>query len=178
MDDYFNGITYATGSIITDGDKKYLLVRNIDKWYPLCIAQETGYACYCTKKKGKDQWTVKIYSASAIIGPRDVLCDKDFCRSVLEIRGVMDLALAKNRKGEHIQRLRFRIYGDVDLLQYLNRILPVSVKKTQNISTNSGRTHALYYQSRAEIIAILNWIDGSPRNENIWNSWRNIMGQF
>ena len=38
-----------------------------------------------------------------------------------------------------------------------------------------GKTCALYYQSVKEIVSILQWIDGKPRNERIWTKWKEIV---
>lgn len=38
-----------------------------------------------------------------------------------------------------------------------------------------GKTCALYYQSRKEIADILERIDGSPRNEKVWEKWQEII---
>lgn len=58
---------------------------------------------------------------------------------------------------------------------FLNSQLPANEKKIQYVRTDIGKTCALYYQSEKEIINILNWINGNPRNERIWNKWKEII---
>ena len=38
-----------------------------------------------------------------------------------------------------------------------------------------GKMCALYYQSVKEITNILHWINGNPRNERIWDKWKEII---
>lgn len=38
MNDYCNGIAYATGYVMEDSGKRYLIVRNTDPWYVNCIS--------------------------------------------------------------------------------------------------------------------------------------------
>jgi len=73
-----------------------------------------------------------------------------------------------------------RIYGTEEIISFLNGCLPANEKKIQHISNvvddvYIGKTCAVYYQSVKEIISILQWIDGKPRNERIWNKWKEIV---
>lgn len=36
----------------------------------------------------------------------------------------------------------------------------------------TGETEAIYYQSEKEILAILEWMDGTPKNVRIWEQWK------
>ena len=51
-------------------------------------------------------------------------------------------------------------------IQYINNVVN---------DTYIGKTCALYYQSNKEIYEILKWIDGSPKNERIWDKWKEII---
>ena len=101
-------------------------------------------------------------------------------RAYIEIHGLLDLATAKDRKGNYFKKPRFRIYGTEEIISFLNGCLPANEKKIQHISNvvdnvYIGKTCAVYYQSVKEIISILQWIDGKPRNERIWNKWKEIV---
>ena len=110
----------------------------------------------------------------------EIQCVSDFCRDYIEIHGLLDLATAKDKKGNYFKKPRLRIYGTEEIMQFLNRCLPANKKTIQYISNvvdsvYIGKTCALYYQSAKEIINILQWIDGSPKNERIWNKWKEII---
>lgn len=184
MNDYCNGIAYATGYFANEENKIYLIVRNLDKWYVENIAKETGYNAYESKhnfkRDGKNQWVVKCRNISEIPELSEIKNLPDFFRAYIEIHGVLDLANAKDRKGNPIKRLRLRVYGNEEILKFANKTLPAKEKKIQYIKNYVdekyiGRTCALHYQSRAEILEILKWIDGSPKNVSIWNKWENTL---
>lgn len=184
MDDYCNGIAYATGYFANDQRKRYLVVRNVDKWYIENIAKETGYTAYESKhnfeRDGKNQWVVKCWNMSRLPALTEIKDMSSFCRAYIEIHGVIDRASAKDRKGGPIKRLRLRIYGKKEILSIMNGILPAKEKKIQHIKNivdeeYIGRTCALYYQSAAEISEILRWIDGEPKNISIWERWKDMI---
>lgn len=183
MNDYCNGIAYATGYFANENNKKYLVVRNLDKWYIENIAKEIGYAAYESKhnfdRDGRNQWVVKCRNISEIPALPDIKNLSDFCRAYIEIHGILDLANAKNRRGEPIKRLRLRIYGNKEILLFINKASPAKEKKIQHVKNfvegkYIGRTYALYYQSKTEILEILKWIDGFPKNISVWDKWSNI----
>lgn len=184
MNDYCNGIAYATGHFVKEENKKYLIVRNLDKWYVENIAKETGYNAYESKhnfdRDGRNQWVVKCRNISELPTLADIKNLTDFFRGYIEIHGVLDLANAKDRKGNPIKRLRLRVYGNEEILQFANKTLPAKEKKIQYIKNYVdekyiGRTCALHYQSRTEILEILKWIDGSPKNINVWDKWNEML---
>lgn len=184
MNDYCNGIAYATGYFANDGKEKYLVVRNLDKWYVENIVKETGYTAYESKhnfdRDGRNQWVIKCKNISELPNLTDIKKLSDFCRAYIEIHGVVDLANAKDRKGNPIKRLRLRIYGNEEIISYINKILPAGEKKIQHIKNTVderyvGQTYALYYQSKTEILDILRWIDGNPKNISVWNNWESIL---
>lgn len=71
--------------------------------------------------------------------------------------------------------IKLRVFGAEDDLGFISRTLPAAPKKIQHIYTNTGHTCALVYQSKAEIIDILDYIDGIPQNTAIWDKWCEIL---
>lgn len=184
MNDYCNGIAYATGYFANEEGKKYLFVRNLDKWYVENIAIETGCNAYESRhnfeRDGRNQWVVKCRNISELPTLHNIKSLTDFCRAYIEIHGCIDLANAKDRKGNPIKRLRLRIYGNAEILSFINKSLPAKEKKMQHIKNTVeekyvGETFALYYQSQEEILEILKWIDGSPKNISVWDKWQKII---
>lgn len=184
MNDYCNGIAYAIGYIANDAKQKYLVIRNLDKWYPETISKETGNKAYESrhnfKRDGKNQWVVKCRNIHDIPTLEHIQNKSDFCRAYIEIHGRIDLANTKNRKGNPIKRLRLRIYGNEEILSFVNQNLPAVEKKIQHIKNSVddkyiGQTYALYYQSKTEISEILKWIDGSPKNISVWDKWNELI---
>lgn len=184
MNDYCNGIAYATGCFVNDKKEKYLFIRNLDKWYAENVAKETGYAAYESKsdfqRDKRNQWCVKCRNISELPALTDIKNLSDFCRAYIEIHSILDLANAKDRKGNPIKRLRLRIYGNEYIITFINKILPAKEKKIQYIKNSVGKkyigeTCALYFQSKSEIIEILKWIDGSPKNTSVWDKWQEII---
>lgn len=180
MNDYCNGIAYATGSITKEKDNQYLVVRNSDPWYVKCIAEETGYMMYksgyCEKHMMTDQWIVKARNITRLPALPEIQNIPDFCRAYIEIHGVLDTSKRKNNK----RGLRLRIYGKEDVIQFINRFFPVKEKKIQYMQNKIddkyiGKTCAIYYQSRAEIEDILRFLDGYPKNVRIWNQWKQVI---
>lgn len=187
MNDYCNGIAYAIGYFANDAKQNYLVVRNLDRWYPEIISKETGYVAYESKtnfgRDGANQWVVKARNINSLPRLEEIRNLKEFCRAYLEIHGVLDINMAKNRVGERARRLRFRIYGTEDVLEFINKSLPAGKKKLQHIRNlveggYIGETYALYYQSHREILNILDWIDGEPRNNKIWEKFAKIQAEL
>ena len=92
---------------------------------------------------------------------------------------VRDIDL-KDKKENKLEKLRLRIYGNEQILSFINNNLPAGIKKIQHIknivdTTYIGETCCIYYQSKREIYDILSWIDGSPKNEKVWNKWDRII---
>ena len=180
MNDYCNGIAYATGYIAKERNVQYLVVRNIDSWYPYCISEATGfkvYKCgYHEKHLSTEQWIVKarnIYDIPPLSAIRNI---PDFCRSYIEIHGVLDTSKRKNNR----RGLRLRIFGKEDVIHFINISLPAMEKKIQYVKNKidnkyTGETYVIYYQSRAEIGDILNYLDGYPKNVRIWKHWNQVI---
>lgn len=184
MNDYCNGIAYATGCFANDAEEKYLVVRNLDKWYPEKIAEETGYTAYESTynyiRDGKNQWVIKARNIHSLPKLTELQDANSFCRAYIELHGVIDLVKAKDKKGNCFQRPRLRIYGTLQIIKFINWVLPAREKKIQFIvnvvdGSYTGKTCAIYYQSKTEINDILDWLNGFPRNEKIWNKWQGLL---
>ena len=184
MNDYCNGIAYASGYFSNEDGKQYLVVRNLDSWYVKTIETESKYKAYESKynigRDGKSQWVIKARDISDIPELSEIINCNDFCRAYIEIHGLIDLATAKDKKGNYFKKPRLRIYGTEEIISFLNKCLPANEKKVQRISNvvdniYIGKTCVLYYQSVKEIVSILQWINGNPRNERIWDKWKEII---
>ena len=181
MNDYCNGIAYATGYMAKENGKQYLVVRNLDPFYPRMIERESKHNVYESKhnakRDGLSQWAIKAKDINRIPDLAEIKNINDFCRAYIEIHGMIDLAHAKDRRGNRTRRPRLRIYGNEEIISFINNSLPAKNKKIQHIcnvvdSDYIGQTCALYYQSAKEIADILEWLDGDPKNERIWNKWK------
>lgn len=184
MNDYCNGIAYGTGYFAKENEKQYLVVRNLDPWYAKMIETESKHKAYESKhnikRDGRSQWTIKARDINILPSLSEIQCISDFCRAYIEIHGLIDLASVKDRKGNSFKKPRLRIYGNEEIIMFLNHHLPANEKKIQYVkkvvdNVYVGKTCALYYQSQKEILEILKWIDGSPKNETVWNKWQIIM---
>lgn len=179
MNDYCVGVAYATGYIANENGKQYLVVRNLDPWYPQIISTISKYKVYQSnhnvKRDGRSQWAIKAKEINSLPELKDIKDISGFCRAYIEIHGVLDMATAKSRKGNHFKKPRLRIYGTEEILTFINNSLPAGTKKIQYINNNFGKTCAINYQSAKEIADILDWIDGNPKNNNIWDRWKEII---
>lgn len=174
MTGYQQAILHLLG---TYADGKFL-VRCADKWYIDAVADLFPTSPYLQARNEtgkKDYWVLK----SAKVDYRqdlDAITDwVGFCRGVIEIQGVVDNWKHRNRKGAPVVTPRLRIYGDQTLLSAISQHLPAMPKKLQSISTRSGATSALYYQSPAEVSDILNFIYDIPANAPLWERWEAII---
>lgn len=178
LSNYACGIAYATGYMVNENGKSFLVVRNIDKWYADIISVESQYNPYRFKRSSKGtSWCIKARDVSVLPELSTVIGSKDFIRAYIEIHGILDTMNFKNRRGEPLKKLRLRIYGKKEILEWINEALPAGIKKIQYIknivdSDYVGETYCIYFQSQAEIEHILGWIDGQPRNENVWYKWK------
>lgn len=180
MNDYCYGIAYATGSIIKEKSERYLVVRNCDSWYTDCIAEATGYTMYQSgyheAHRMAEQWIVKVRNIKSLPSLSGIQNVSDFCRAYIELHGVLDTSKRKNNK----KGLRLRIYGKEDVIHFINHVLPATEKKIQYVQNQIedkyiGRTCAIYYQSSTEIENILDFLDGVPRNERVWEQWKQVI---
>ena len=185
LSDYCKGIMYASGCIIRAGGMRYLCVRNIDKWYAECVGKETGYTPYPSvhniERDGRPQWTVKPRNMQEMPDIRSAKNTADFIRPYLELHSTLDTVKAGNAR-----KVRLRIYGKEEFLSIIMYCIPAKPKKIQKISNRirseggeySGKTCAIYYQSRKEIEQILNYINGYPRNDVVWERWCSVMDEY
>lgn len=185
LSDYCKGVMYASGCIVREESAKYISVRNLDKWYAECVGKETGYTPYPSmhniERDGRPQWTVKPRNITKIPDINSAKNPADFIRPYLELHSTLDTVKVRNAR-----KARLRIYGKEDFLSIIMRYLPAKPKKIQKISNRilnrekeySGKTCAIYYQSRSEIEQILNYINGFPKNEAVWDRWHSIIGRY
>lgn len=181
---YCWGIAYATGYIAKDGGKTFLCVRNIDGWYPKCIENISLNKAYMLRynieRDNAPQWAIKARNISELPKLSEITSPSDFLRAYIEIHGTLDLSTRRSRSGEKHKAPRLRIFGQENILDYIQAYVPAAPKSIQNIVQRVddkyiGKTCVLYYQSRKEIADILEWIDGSPRNEKVWEKWQEII---
>lgn len=181
---YYWGVAYATGYIAKDEGETFLCVRNIDKWYPKCIENISSNKAYNLRYNIKTgnapQWVIKARNISELPKLSEIANPSDFLRAFIEIHGVLDISTRRSRSGEKHKGLRLRIYGQETILGYIQAYVPAAPKSIQYIVNHIdgkyiGQTCALYYQTRKEVIDILEWIDGSPRNEKVWKKWQEII---
>ena len=184
LSDYCKGVMYASGCMIKEENTKYLSVRNLDKWYAECIGKETGYTHYPSmhniKRDGRPQWTVKSRNITEMPDISSAKNPADFIRPYLELHSTLDTVKAKSTR-----KVRLRIYGKEEFLSIIMRYLPAKPKKIQKISNKvlseekeyTGKTCAIYYQSCTEIEQILNYINGYPRNDVVWDKWCSVMDE-
>lgn len=184
MNDYCNGIAYASGYFAKEDGKQYLVIRNLDPWYAKVIESESKYKAYASRhnitRDGSPQWCIKARDVSTVPPLSEIQNARDFCRAYIEIHGSIDLATVKDRRGAHYKRPRLRIYGTAEVLSFLNNCLPANEKKIQHVKCKTvdgyvGETCILYYQSTKEIASILQWMNGVPKNEAVWQKWKEIM---
>lgn len=184
MNDYCNGIAYATGYIAKENGKQYLVVRNLDPFYPSMIERESKHNVYESKhnvkRDGLSQWAIKAKDINRIPDLAEIKNINDFCRAYIEIHGTIDMTTVKDRRGIRKRKPRLRIYGKEEIISFINDSLPAKNKKIQHIcnivdTDYIGVTCAVYYQSAKEIADILHWIDGFPKNEKIWSKWERTL---
>lgn len=171
---YQQGILLALGS--QHGDR--FGVRCIDRWYPDHVQPIFGtkvYAIADWHKPGRKQYIVKSVSVSA---PHidDVVDWRGFCRAWLEIHGGIKPVTRRRKTREIYHVPGFRIYGEEHILQAIMHHLPIQPRKIQEIKAITdkiyeGKTYCISIQSPADVFATLEYIDGLPRNERIWDEW-------
>ena len=174
MTRYHQVIRYAIG--YSDGNR--VIVRSIDKWYVYTISEICGNTPYPNNyyrdRDKTPQWTIKSAKLS-IPTLADISDWQGFCRAYIEIHGVLDAT--RGGKG-----LRLRIYGDEDVLTAIMQHLPAAPKKLQYITNKIdgkyiGSTCAIYYQSSLEVLTIMSWLDGEPKNESIHGKWYDVINK-
>lgn len=173
MTGYQQAILYLSGSY--NGDR--FVVRNVDRHYVDVVADcFPGYHIYLqhhANPSKKDYWCIK--SARVAKPTLSEVSDlPGFCRGFVELQGCIN-AYHVTVRGRQRFGIKLRVFGAEDDLEFISRALPAAPKKIQHIYTNTGHTCALVYQSKAEIIDILDYIDGFPQNHAIWDKWWEIL---
>lgn len=176
IDDYSRGIIWATAYLAKENGKQYIFARNIDKWPIEYLAKKAGVNVY-QGKSGKN--CAKCRKITEFPKLNEISNKSDFLRGYIEIHGIIDIWKNKKKK----EKLRLRIYGNTEIINYINNNLPAENKKVQHIKNiidkkYIGETEALYYQSQTEIPNILGWLNGTPRNEKVWDKWESLTRQI
>ena len=82
MNDYCNGIAYATGYFANENNKKYLVVRNLDSWYAKTIEMVSKYKAYKSKhnvkRDGRSQWNIKARDIETVPSLSEIQNINDF----------------------------------------------------------------------------------------------------
>lgn len=168
---YQQAILYLNGSFSAGK----FVVRNISRHYVDSVAPlfptATPYLQAHSEDGRKDYWVIKSVHTNAP-SLSDVTDWPGFCRGYVELQGSLDRSF---RRKQNTSYPRLRIYGPAADLEALMLHLPANPKKIQYVSTNNGQTCAIYYQSKAEIADILNYLDGDPKFEPIWSAWSATM---
>lgn len=149
------------------------LVRSADRWYADAVAPLFRTRPYLQRRKepGKlDYWTIKSAAVRASCDLSAVTDWQGFCRGILELQGSLSPGWRKPRGGgAPIPYTRLRLYGQPELLAAWAHHVPAAPKKIQECRTDTGTTHALYYQSRAEVVDILSALRGDPCSQDFWS---------
>lgn len=144
-------------------------VRCIDRHYIDAIAplapRSHPFLQRRAEKGKKDYWVLR---SAALRKPAlsEITDWRGFCRGFIELQGLVDTTKCRGSN-----RPRLRIWGTHEDLSAIMAALPAHEKTIQNVRTQAGATCALYYQSASEIVDILNYIDGGPKKQPIWNRW-------
>lgn len=155
-------------------------VQNIDEWYIDCVAELFPTQKYFLTQTGKsDTWVIKSasgisYSNISLSQIEDV---NGFIRCFLELQSSVDLWKHKTKKLEIVRTPRLRIYGTEECLNFIMDNLPIAKKKIQYVTTRTGKTCSIAYQSPKDAFAILNLVNGYPRNEKIWEKWEALLNE-
>ena len=182
LSDYAIGILYAYGYVNTCQYNK-IIVRCYDKHPPEILSKETGYALGKTGENpfGVCSYNVTICNLHELPDISEVTNHADFCRGYIECHNCMSLMHCHDRKtGRKFLTLKLEIFGKSEILELIMDWLPSTPKKlVKKISPTSGNIgYSLKYKSKSEIADILNWMDGTPRNEAVWKKWRDTMSQI
>lgn len=155
---------------------KYLL-RCVDRCYIDAVAELFPTAPYLQRRieeSKKDFWVLKSARVRYDVQLSDVRDVAGFCRGFVELQGTIDRWRHRARSGAYVRTPRLRIYGTSELLEFVSASLPAAPKKLQHITTVTGSTCALYYQSAAEVSDILEFLRGEPHNPDLWSRWDSI----
>lgn len=169
MTGYQQGILYLIGSL--QGER--YIVRNVNRHYIDCVADLFApYSAYHQRRNDgkRDYWCIK---SPHIQKPSldDVTDCQGFVRSFVELQGNVDLWRHKNHRGDYLFTPRLRIYGAENDLLFVGSHIPAEKKKMQYVTTATGKTCMIVYQSPREIADICDHLYGTPRNDELWQQW-------
>ena len=170
---YQQGILYLLSS---KQESTRYVVRCIDKHYIDAVAPLFRFTRPYHQRNNdpgkKDYWCIKSSSRDNFSPPTldDVTDWPGFCRAVVELQSYLDV-----RPILGVPRLRLRVYGQPDLLDAVCGRFPAGPKKMQHIKTNSGETYSYVYQSHVEIPRIIDYLDGEPKNPEVWAKWNDTL---
>ena len=163
-DGYALGILWALCSC--SGDKH--VVRCADEHYVRYIADITGGAVWTREDDGREQYVTVVPAAmmAAVVDmgwsgrwdtARSCPVTPDpwgFAAAYIQAHSTVDTTTTRKRDGSRHTRLRLRVYGSEAVLSAINdTIADAGLGKRKTVMT--GRCATLYYQSTAEVQAIV-----------------------
>lgn len=181
---YHLGILWSIGSY--NEKENVFTIRHRNKYFLEQLKLYFDNSIYIQKSKTGDQYVFKTRMidieqlkelgwTERNSDQRDlpILNDyKDFLRAYIELHSCLDYCVAYRKKPRYDKyyRLRLRIYGNMILIQSINKILNqyvgVGLKKEQK--TINDKTYYIAYTSLQEIQAIYSWVIGEPCCKQIW----------
>jgi len=180
MHPYILGIIWALGRYVDRAENpnyRYFFFRHNRDYFLKIVRQELGVKnnIYTILRKGKIQYQLKAPDINIATlerlgwSPRwaeqrnypNIIEHQDFIRAYLEIHGRLDTIIIRKRKSSQKQP-RLRIYGNRYFLEELSEVLSahagLGVKKVQKTTNESEVSGILYYQSRSELKALLEYL--------------------
>lgn len=110
---------------------------------------------------------------------------RDFIRAYVEIHSSIDIVTIKKRGRLPYRQPRLRIYGNMQFLTELTEVLAteigINVMKVQQSTRASEVSGTLYYQSRKDLKAILDYLYRPPLeyfDREHYDRYREVMGLF
>lgn len=181
---YQLGIIFGCGSIVDSEKEKTFVIRHRDKYFleqlENIILNGIGHREY----EGKRYYVLKTnmidYNELEMIN----YCTRnsdirnipylnnycDFFRAYIELHGCWDYCTSYKRNKEKYYRLRFRLYGNIEIINNINSIFEEKLKikiKSPQLSDNN-KTAYIAYTSLSEISSIVDYVKGNPYNKYYW----------
>lgn len=193
MNPYILGILWALGRVDrSESPREYFFLRGSRRSLEV-VRRELGLraAVYTVDQAGRTRYCLKICRpdvldtlarlgwcprwAEAREYPRLAAADhRDFIRAYVEIHGRADTHVIQKRGRSPYISPRLRVYGNRAFLDQLAQALAaeagIGVKKAQRATRASEVSGILYYQSRSELAAILEYLY-PPRIECFDREW-------
>ena len=177
MTGYQVGILYALGGWQKDNEYRRYCVRHRDRYFLDAVSPLFGTKMYEQQSHGLTQYVIKSSNVE-IPALEDILDVKGFCRAYIEVHGKISAQTRHDRKTyEKYHVLRMRIYGCENVLNFIQANWPLRSRKLQPIENKidgkyTGRTFELSVQGNDGVMGVLSYIDGLPRNEAVWDEWK------